>query len=73
MNLETQIKLHENPNYIEYLHFNPVWYKILNRYPDKINDFINEYKKNNRLKSIDRINNALSTIEMLQNVLSTLK
>lgn len=73
MTLDVQFKLKSNPIYIKYLHENSYWYKILNREPNKFNDFVEEVKVNYKLRPSDKINKALSTFEMISNVISALK
>lgn len=73
MTLELQFKLKSNPLFIKYLHENSYWYKILNRDPDMFNEFVNEVKKNYKLRPSDRINEAINTFEMITNVFSALK
>ena len=72
MTLDLQFKLKSNPLYIKYLHENSYWYKILNRDPEKFNDFVEEVKTNYKLRPTDRLNKALSTFEMISSILSTL-
>ncbi len=73
MNLDVQFKLRSNPLYIEYLHNNSYWYKILIRNPNMINNFIEEVKTNLGLRTTDKISNALSKFEMISSILSSLK
>ena len=73
MNLELQFKIKSNPLFIKYLHENSYWYKILNRDPNMFNDFINEVKKNYKLRPTDKINDALNTFEMISNIFTALK
>ena len=73
MTLDVQFKLKSNPLFIKYLHENSYWYKILNRDPEKFNEFVEEVKKNYKLRTTDRINEALNTFEMLTSIFSTLK
>lgn len=72
MTLDTQFKLKSNPLYIKYLHENSSWYKVLNRRPEMINEFIEELKIHYKLRPGDRINKALSTFEMVSSILTTL-
>ena len=65
MTLDVQFKLKSNPLFIKYLHENSYWYKILNRDPDMFNMFVEEVKKNYKLRTSDRINEALNTFEMI--------
>lgn len=73
MKLDVQFKLKSNPLFIKYLHENSYWYKILNRDPDMFNEFVNEVKKNYKLRPTDRINEAINTFEMLTSIFSSLK
>lgn len=73
MTINLQIKLRSNPLYLEYLHNNSHWYKILNRNPNKINDFIEEVKTKYHLRTTDKVKKAVDTIDMLSNILSSFK
>lgn len=73
MTLDTQFKLKSNPLYLEYLHSNSYWYKILNRDPLKFSDFVNEVKANYKLRPSDKINKAIGTFELISNIISSLK
>ena len=73
MSLDVQFKLKSNPLFIKYLHENSYWYKMLNRDPDMFNSFVEEVKKNYKLRTSDRINEALSTFEMISTIFSSLK
>lgn len=73
MTLDTQFKIKSNPLYIKYLHENSYWYKILNRDPQKFNEFVEEVKLKYHLRPTDKIKKALDTVEMLSSILSTLK
>lgn len=73
MILDVQFKLKSNPLFIKYLHENSYWYKMLNRDPEMFNSFVEEVKKNYKLRTSDRINEALNTFEMITNIFSALK
>ena len=73
MTLEVQFKLKSNPLFIKYLHENSYWYKILNREPNMFNEFVNEVKKNYKLRTSDKINEAINTFEMLTSIFGALK
>ena len=54
MTIDIQYKLKSNPVYLKYLRENSNWYKVLNRYPEKFNDFVNDnrvFKESYSLKS----------------------
>ena len=73
MTLETQFKLKSNPMYIKYLHENSYWYRILNRDPEEFSNFLQELKKNYKLRPQDKISKALETFEMLNAILTSFK
>jgi len=73
MTLDLQFKLKSNPLFIKYLHENSYWYKILNRDPEMFNEFVQEVKKNYKLRPSDRINEAINTFEMITSIFSALK
>ncbi len=73
MTLDVQFKLKSNPLFIKYLHENSYWYKILNREPNMFNEFVNEVKKNYKLRTSDKINEAFNTFEMLSSIFTALK
>ena len=73
MTLDVQFKLKSNPLFIKYLHENSYWYKILNREPNMFNEFVNEVKKNYKLRPSDRISEAINTFEMITSIFSALK
>ena len=73
MTLDVQFKLKSNPLFIKYLHENSYWYKILNREPNMFNEFVNEVKKNYKLRTSDKINEAINTFEMLTSIFTALK
>ena len=73
MTLDIQFKLKSNPLFIKYLHENSYWYKILNREPNMFNEFVNEVKKNYKLRTSDRINEAFNTFEMITTIFGALK
>lgn len=73
MNLDIQFKIKSNPMYVQYLHENSEWYKILNREPSMFKVFEENVRKDYKLRPSDKILKALDTIEMFQNIFSSLK
>ena len=63
----------KDPIYLNYLHYNSYWYKILNRNPSMINKFMEEAKTNLGLRMSDKISKTLSKIEMVTSILNSLK
>jgi hypothetical protein len=73
MLLNLQFKIKENPLYMEYLRRNSNWYKILNRHPELINNFIDECKTHYQIRPVDRINDLLEKLELVQTIINTIK
>lgn len=72
MSLEIQFKLRENPLYIKYLRENNIWYKRLIRDPDSFNYFIQEMKKEYKLRPSDKINKMVDTINVVSNLFNNM-
>ena len=73
MTLDLQFKIKSDNNYLKYLRENSNWYKVLNRYPERFNEFVEEVKVNYKLRPVDKISRAIDTFDMLQTILNTLK
>lgn len=73
MNLDIQFKIKNNPMYVQYLHENSEWYKVLNREPSMFKVFEENVKRDYKLRPSDKILKVLDTIEMFQNIFSSLK
>lgn len=66
MNIETQIRVRNNPYLYQYLRENTSWYKILNRYPEAIQNLEKEVKDHYRLNPSDKIDDISKKIEMVR-------
>ena len=66
MNIETQIKIRNNPYLYRYLRENSSWYKALNRDPNSIKQMETEMKKAYKLNLTDKIENINNKIEMIR-------
>ena len=73
MNLDIQFKIENNPMYVQYLHENSEWYKVLNREPSMFKVFEENVRRDYKLRPSDKILKVLDTIEMFQNIFSSLK
>jgi lipocalin len=73
MNLDTQFKIKSNTNYQRYIRENSYWYKILNRSPERFNDFINEVKERYRLRTTDKIIDMSDKLELIKSFLGVFK
>ena len=73
--MQTNIKilLDSNPVYKEYIRTNSYWYKILNRNPNEIDNFIKEVKEKYKLRMSDRINDIVDKIDMINRFISVLR
>ena len=73
MTNEVNNKLKSNPLYIKYLREHSYYYKLLNRDPNLINGFIEEAKKEYKLRSIDRISKLSDYMNLFSSIVSNLK
>ena len=73
MDMRVKILLDSNPMYKEYIRYNSYWYKILNRNPNLINEFIREVKEKNKLTTIDKINGAIEKMDMLSKFINIIR
>jgi len=73
MNLDVQFKIRSDTNYVHYIRENSHWYKILNRQPERFNDFVNDMKEHYKLRPTDKISNAAEKLELVKTFLSVLK
>ena len=73
--MDTKIKIiiDSNPDYKRYLRANSYWYKILNRNPFLIDDFIREVKEKYKLKTTDKINDLMDKIDMVSKFINVLR
>ena len=73
--METRIKilLDNNYTYKRYLRYNSYWYKILNRNPFLIDDFIREVKEKYKLRTTDKINDIMDKIDMVSKFINVLR
>ena len=70
MTNEVNNKLKSNPLYIKYLREHSYYYKLLNRDPNLINGFIEEVKKEYKLRSIDRISKLSDYMDLFSSIVS---
>ena len=66
MNIETQVKIRNNPNLYHYLRENSWWYKELNRHPEVIKELDQEMRSYYKLNLSDRIDKISQRIEMIR-------
>lgn len=73
MNVETQIKIRNNPYLYRYLRDNSSWYKALNRDPNSIKQMEAEMKSAYKLNLTDKIDNLNQKMEMLRTFIDILR
>lgn len=73
MNIDTQIKIRNNPYLYQYLRDNSSWYKNLNRNPNNLKNMELEMKKVYKLNLSDRIENINQKFEMIRTFMDILK
>lgn len=73
MNLDIQMKLNNNNLYLNYLRSNAYWYKILNRSPERFDEFAEEVKTKYKLRVSDKISSITDNINFVSSMLNTLK
>ena len=73
MNVETQIKIRNNPYLYRYLRDNSSWYKNLNRNPNSIKQLEEQMKTDYKLNLTDKIDTINQKIEMVKTFMDLLK
>lgn len=73
MNVDTQIKIKNNPYLYRYLRDNSSWYKNLNRDPSSIKFMETEMKKVYKLNFSDKIENINQKVEMIRTFIDILR
>ena len=73
MNVDTQIKIRNNPYFYQYLRDNSIWYKHLNRDPDNLSKMEAEMKKTYKLNLSDKIGDFGQKIEMIRMFMDIIK
>ena len=73
MQVETQIKIKNNPNLYRYLRENSYWYKYLNRTPFAVSSLEEEMKEKYKLRTVDKIENISNSMKLVQSFLDIMK
>ena len=73
--METKIKilLDSNIYYKTYIRYNSYWYKILNRDPNMLDNFIKEVKEKYKLRTTDKINDVIDKMNMLSKFINIMR
>ncbi len=64
MRYQVRLKLYENKDHIIYMRENPVWYRILTRHPEMVDQFIEQYKIDRKLTFQDKMDQMGLMLEM---------
>ena len=73
MDVQTQIKIRNNPYLYRYLRENSGWYKALNRDPNSIKQMESEMKNAYKLNLVDRIDTINQKINMVRTFIDILR
>ena len=55
MRSEIIYQLNNDQDYYFYLRENPIWHKVLSIYPERLKDFVDDYKVARKKRAIDKI------------------
>ena len=69
MRSEIIYQLNNNQDYFYYLKENPIWFKILSIYPNRLKDFLDEYKVARKKRAIDKIDDINALINLAETFL----
>lgn len=69
MRTEITNQLDHDADYWIFLRQYPLWHRMLSRHPEKINDFLNEYKVLRRKRFVDKLEDVVSVIDLMQGVM----
>ena len=69
MRSEILYQLNSDIDYFYYLRENPVWIKILSIYPNRLKDFLDEYKVSRKKRMIDKIDDINAMINLAESFL----
>ena len=73
MNLETIIKIKNDAMLQKYIRENSYYYKILNRNPNFLEYLIEEYKKEYKLTTADKINDLSNKLDLIKAFMNAFK
>ena len=73
MQLKVQFALKNNPPTLAYLHEHAIWYKILNRNPERFKELKEKAREYYKLRPSDRLEKVVDTMSFISNIMSNLK
>lgn len=69
MRSEIITQLDKDPDLYLFMRENPIWYKILTRYPERYSEFIDEYKVKRRKRLVDKIDDLSMMITLAKELM----
>lgn len=73
MEYKIKLLLDSNPDYKRYIRSNSYWYKILNRDPLMVDNFVKEVKEKYKLTTHDKIEDVINKIDMVSKFINVLR
>ena len=73
MTLNVQYQLKNQPYCLNYIREHSIWYKYLNRNPERFKELDELAKEYYKLRASDKISKVFETFELITNVVSSLK
>ena len=66
MRSEIIYQLNMYQDYFFYLRENPIWHKVLSVYPERLKDFVDDYKVARKKRAIDKIDDISTLINLAE-------
>ena len=66
MRSEIIYQLNNDQDYYFYLRENPIWHKVLSIYPERLKDFVDDYKVARKKRAIDKIDDISALINLAE-------
>lgn len=66
MRSEIIYQLNNDLDYYFYLRENPIWHKVLSIYPERLKDFVDDYKVARKKRAIDKIDDISTLINLAE-------
>lgn len=66
---EIVAKIYSDQRFVNYIRYNPRWYKILYYYPERVDDFFSEAKEAMKIRFSDQIEQLKGQISFLSSLI----
>ena len=73
MNIDIQMRINSDFRLKRFIRENPIWYKYLNRNPDRFNDFVYSMKNKYKITTSDKISKTIENLSMIEAFLNVSK